>query len=117
MRRCRVRDGNGNADVAVLTRRAGHQRHRVLRFGLSFDPAQPPKTQAEAGGACAHAYRQRTSVSGRPAAWPGVVSVSWVISWQANTGETGSLPSVTRSTALPRSVQEVQTVIVGGSTP
>lgn len=85
--------------------------------GSRFDPAQPPKTQAETVGACAHAYRQRTGVSDRPAAWPGVVAVSWVISWQANTGETGSLPSVTRSTALPRSVQEVQTVIVGGSTP
>ena len=85
--------------------------------GSRFDPSKDPKLQAAAAGACAYSYRQRTGVSGRPTAWLGVVSVSWVISWRANTGETGTLPSVTRSTSLPRSVQEVQTVIIGGSNP
>jgi hypothetical protein len=85
--------------------------------GSLFDPARDPKTQATAPGACVYSYRQRTGVSSRPAAWPGVVAVSWTISWRANTGETGTLASVVRSTALPRSVQEVQTVIVGGSNP
>lgn len=85
--------------------------------GSRFDAAKDLKLQAATSGACAYSYRQRTGVSGRPAAWPGVVSVSWVISWRANTGETGTLPSVTRSTALPRSVQEIQTIIVGGSIP
>ena len=85
--------------------------------GSRFDPARDLKAQAAASGACAYSYRQRTGVTGRPAAWPGIVSVSWAISWRANTGETGTLPSVTRSTSLPRSVQEVQTVIIGGSNP
>ena len=85
--------------------------------GSRFDPSKDPKLQAAAAGACVYSYRQRTGATGRPAAWPGVVSVSWAISWRANTGETGTLPSVTRSTSLPRSVQEVQTVIIGGSNP
>ena len=89
----------------------------VACAGSRFDPARDLKAQAAASGACAYGYRQRTGVTGRPAAWPGVVSVSWAISWRANTGETGTLPSVTRSMSLPRSVQEVQTVIIGGSSP
>ncbi len=85
--------------------------------GTVFDRSRPPAEQATAAGACVHTYTKRTSVEGRPAAWPGVVSVVWSISWQANDGQTGVLPSITRSTAIPRAVQEVQTVVVGGSTP
>jgi hypothetical protein len=85
--------------------------------GTTFNRSIPPKDQAELAGACAHTYRSRTGVDGRPAEWPGTVAVSWSISWQANNGQTGVLPSITRSTALPRAVQEVQTVVVGGSTP
>jgi hypothetical protein len=85
--------------------------------GSRFDPAVEPKAQASAAGACVHSYRQRTGVNGRPSAWPGTVSVSWAIAWRADSGETGTLPAVTRSTALARSVQEVQTVVVGGNTP
>jgi len=73
-----------------------------------------PAVQAAATGACAYAYALRTGVGGRPGEWPGSVSVTWTIDWVASTGETGALPSVTRSTAAPRAVQEVQTVIVGG---
>lgn len=73
--------------------------------------------QAATPGACAHAYRLRTGVADRPSAWPGAVSVTWTLSWVATSGETGSLPSVTRTTATPRAVSEVQTVISGGATP
>lgn len=102
---------------------------------LTFDPGEPgaparacvgsgsryvagsgdPVMQASAAGACAYAYQRRTGVSGRPSAWPATVSVTWVIGWVASTGETGALPSVTRATAVPRPVNEVQTVIVGGA--
>ncbi len=86
--------------------------------GSRYDPGGGPlEDQASAAGACAHAYRLRTGASGRPAAWDGSVSVTWTIAWTASTGATGSLPSVTRSTALPRAVEEVQTVVVGGTTP
>lgn len=44
--------------------------------------------------------------------WPGSVRVTWTISWSASTGVSGSLPSVTRATALPRAVEEVQAVVV-----
>jgi hypothetical protein len=85
--------------------------------GTKFNPAIPPTTQASAAGACSHTYRRRTGVEGRPQAWPGNVTVSWAITWTANTGATGVLAAITRTTALPRSVQEVQTIVVGGSIP
>jgi hypothetical protein len=76
--------------------------------------AGDPAVQAAMPGACAYAYRQRTGVAGRPAAWPGLVAVTWTIDWVASSGETGSLPSVTRSTGVARAVREVQSVVVGG---
>lgn len=85
--------------------------------GTRHVPGVSPAVQAAAPGACAHVYRLRTGVGSRPAAWPGSVSVTWTISWSSSSGSTGSLPAVTRSTALPRPVQEVQTVVAGGSTP
>lgn len=104
---------------------------------LRFDPAEPgsgsvacagagsryepgggsPEAQASAPGACAHAYQFRTGAEGRPAVWPAQVSVTWTLTWEASSGASGSLPSVTRSTDVPRPVSEVQTVVVGGATP
>ena len=101
---------------------------------LTFDPGEPtavqrrcagsgsryvpgggdPVAQASVPGACAYAYRLRTGVSSRPASWPATVSVTWVIGWVASSGETGTLPSVTRTTSVPRTVNEVQSVVVGG---
>lgn len=75
------------------------------------------EAQASAPGACAYAYRLRTGANDRPGAWPGQVSVTWTLTWSATSGASGSLPSVTRSTAVPRAVSEVQTVVVGGATP
>lgn len=105
--------------------------------GLRFDPGEPDagsvacegsgsrytpeggslEAQASSPGACAYAYRLRTSASGRPRVWSGQVSVTWTLAWTATSGASGSLPSVTRSTAVPRAVSEVQTVVVGGVTP
>lgn len=86
--------------------------------GSRYAPAAgSPEAQAAVPGACAHAYRWRTGATGRPSAWPGEVSVTWSITWTATSGASGSLASVTRSTALPRAVSEVQTVIGGGATP
>lgn len=73
--------------------------------------------QAAAPGACTFTYALRTGAAGRPSEWPGEVSVTWVLGWTASSGATGSLPSVTRTTAVPRAVSEVQTVVVGGATP
>ena len=86
--------------------------------GARYVPGGPPiADQAGAPDACTHVYTRRTGVSGRPEAWAGSVSVTWTIGWSASSGATGSLPSVTRSTSLPRPVEEVQTVIAGGQTP
>lgn len=85
--------------------------------GTRYEQNGPPiEEQAAADGACAYAYRLRTGIEGRPVSWPGTASVTWVISWTASTGASGSLPAVTRTTQLPRSVREVQTVVVGGET-
>lgn len=86
--------------------------------GTHFSPsAGSPGDQANAPGACAWRYSQRTGASGRPSTWAGQASVSWSISWTATSGASGTLAAVTRTTGIPRSVAEVQTVIEGGTTP
>lgn len=91
---------------------------RCAGSGSRYDPdGDSAEDQASEDGACAYKYRLRTGVQGRPSAWPGSVSVTWTISWTASTGASGSLPAVTRATLLPRAVNEVQTVVVGGETP
>lgn len=91
---------------------------RCAGRGTRYDPSGPPADrQASEPGSCAHAYELRTGSAGRPPAWPGAVSVTWVLSWTASSGPTGSLPSVTRLTPVPRSVDEVQSVVVGGEVP
>jgi hypothetical protein len=76
-----------------------------------------PAEQADVPGACAVAYRQRTGVDGRPVTWPATVDVTWSLTWTSNSGDAGVLAPVTLSAALPRAVEEVQTVLVGGQTP
>jgi hypothetical protein len=79
--------------------------------GTPFIPGgAPPEVQAAAPGACAHVYRSRTGVLGRPALWPGRVSVAWALTYSSPAGS-GTLPSVTKSADLLRAVDEVQTVV------
>ena len=97
---------------------AGAGRIACAGPGSRYAPDGPSmEEQASTPGACAHTFRLRTGPEGRPAAWPGSVSVTWTSSWTSSGGGSGSLPSVTRTSALPRAVEEVQTVVVGGSTP
>lgn len=104
-----------------LTYTPGEPGSSALRCGGSGSRYVPgggsAEEQAAPPGACAHAYRLRTGAAGRPSVWPGAASVTWTLSWVATSGESGSLPSVTRATATPRAVSEVQTVISGGATP
>ncbi len=67
--------------------------------------------QAAAPGACTHAYRHRTGVDNRPDAWPTTATITWTITWAATDGGHGSFPPVVQTTALPRSVHEVQTLL------
>ena len=86
--------------------------------GSRYDPdGGSTAVQASSAGACAYKYRLRTGAQGRPSVWPGSVSVTWSVSWTASSGASGSLPAVTRATALPRAVEEVQAVVIGGETP
>ena len=85
--------------------------------GTRFNRSIAASLQASAQGACAYSYKLRTGAAGRPNEWPGMVTVTWAISWTSTVGQSGVLPSVSRAVPLPRSVQEVQTVDVGGPTP
>jgi hypothetical protein len=101
---------------------------------LSFDPGDgsgsmvcdPPGSRYVPGGApladqavgaCAHAYLQRTGVEGRPAEWPGSVSVTWDVSWSlVGGGASGSYDPLVFTTPFARAVEEVSAVVVDGST-
>jgi hypothetical protein len=80
--------------------------------GTRFERGGDATAQAEAAGACAHTYRRRTGVHGRPDAWPGVVTVTWEISWTSNVGPSGTFDPVELSADLPRSVDEVSALVV-----
>jgi hypothetical protein len=86
--------------------------------GTRFEPGgAPPDDQAAAPGACAYAYRARTGVAGRPDLWPGEVSVRWELEWTTNGGGgSGPLADVVKTTAVPRAVDEVQTVVESAGT-
>jgi hypothetical protein len=87
--------------------------------GSRFDAAAGTAVaQASAPGTCAHAYQLRTGVEGRPDEWPGEVTVRWAVSWTSNVGDppaSGTFPDLTFSTASPRVVDEVQTVVADDS--
>lgn len=80
--------------------------------GTRFRPDGPePDVQARAPGACAHTYERRTGVRGRPATWPGEVSIVWDVHWEETGGGASDDFEVVLSTALARAVDEVQTVV------
>jgi hypothetical protein len=80
--------------------------------GVPFDPDGDPFVQAAAPEACAYPYRLRTGVDGRPAVWPGAVTVVWELVWSSTSGAGGSLPAIEKPASVPRAVGEVQTVVV-----
>lgn len=91
--------------------------------GGSRYQADGPSAAAQAQGACAYAYPRRTGVEDRPAEWPGVVTVTWDVSWSSATGGPGgpagpggTFDPLTFSADLPRAVDEVATVVVAGET-
>lgn len=95
----------GEPGAAAVTCAAG---------GTRFDPdGASPEEQASAPGACTHTYTQRTGVNGRPAAWPGQVTLTWAVGWVADTGESAVFDSPSSSADVPRVVEEVQSVVNG----
>jgi hypothetical protein len=80
--------------------------------GSRFDPQGPSAdVQAVLPGACAWTYSMRTGIEGRPDAWPGQVVVDWAVGWSATDGDEGVFPGLEFTTAAPRAVNEVQTVV------
>jgi hypothetical protein len=79
--------------------------------GSRYDPAGPP-TDAQAAGACTHAFTHRTGVAGRPEAWPDQATITWTVTWESG-AQGGSLPDVVKTAAVPRPVGEVQAVVTG----
>jgi hypothetical protein len=81
--------------------------------GTRFDPTgSSPQDQAAQPQACAHAFRARTGTTGRPDEWPGTATVTWTLIWTSTSGAGGDLPPITRSTDVPRAVDEVQAIVV-----
>lgn len=77
--------------------------------GSRYDP-NGRSPEAQAVGACAHMFTHRTGISGRPAAWPGQVTITWTVTWDSGP-DSGTLPDVVKSTPVPRPVGEVQAVV------
>jgi hypothetical protein len=85
--------------------------------GSRYDPDSDSEPDEQAEGACAHTYRKRTGTAGRPKAWPGRAIVTWTLSWTATNGDGDDLPDVTKVTQLPKSVVEVQSLLVEPGEP
>jgi hypothetical protein len=85
--------------------------------GDRYDADSDLSPDEQAVGACAYTYRKRTGVSGRPKRWPGRAIVTWSLAWTASDGASDSLPAVDKVAELPKSVVEIQAVLVepGGS--
>jgi hypothetical protein len=49
-------------------------------------------------------------VAGRPAAWPGQVTITWTVTWESG-ADRGTLPDVVKTAPVPRPVGEVQAVV------
>lgn len=73
--------------------------------------AGSPAQQAAQPGSCAYAYQLRTGTGDRPGAWPGVVTVTWELTWESTGGASGSLPDIAMSADASRPVHEVQAVV------
>ncbi|HMG43813.1 MAG TPA: hypothetical protein VK611_20945 [Acidimicrobiales bacterium] len=81
--------------------------------GTTYDPGGAgPRAQAEVDGACAHVYGRRTGAAGRPDAWAGDVTISWVVNWgSSEPGQEGALTADPSVGTFDRIVDEVQGVM------
>jgi hypothetical protein len=80
--------------------------------GTRYDPTgDTPRRQAAVPKACAWAYQHRSGVEGRPATWPGQVTVHWAVHWQQPGGQGGDFPAIDLTADLPRGVHEIQGVV------
>jgi hypothetical protein len=85
--------------------------------GSWYDPGSGLTPAEQAGeGACAHVYRQRTGVAGRPDSWDARAIVAWRVSWSSDqpvAGVGGSLGTHNlTSDVVTRQVDEVQAIVV-----
>lgn len=75
--------------------------------GTPYDAARPADAQAST---CSHVY-QRSSAAQPDGSYAVTATVTYAITWEATTGESGDLGTVERSTTASRRVVEVQAVI------
>ena len=82
--------------------------------GTLFDPDGGTPREQATPGTCTHAYEHRTT-GGLPD-WPGVVTVSWEVTWEEDPagGDSGVFPLIELPADLPRGVGESQSVVVNG---
>lgn len=80
--------------------------------GTPYNPHGPdPARQAASPSVCTHTYRHRTNAPGRPDTWHATATIHWTITWTATDGTHGTFPDVDRTTAIPRPVHEIQTLL------
>jgi hypothetical protein len=85
--------------------------------GTRYDhlPAdEKPTDLARQGGICGHVYEEANARrgAGRPAAWPGVVSIRWEATWEpVGAGPGGGFEPVELSADLVRTVNEYPTAV------
>jgi hypothetical protein len=73
-------------------------------------PYDPSRSAAEQDSSCTHVFT--TATSRRPGGAQTIsVTVSYEVSWQANTGAGGALEGVSRTTSIPIVVEEAQALI------
>lgn len=73
-------------------------------------PGKLTYTEADDRNPCRYTYRW-SSTEEPDGLWHGQVTISWAVTWTSTTGQTGTLPPLTTSTALDMPVRQAQAVI------
>ncbi len=77
--------------------------------GVPIDPNSPDWDSVEAGP-CGHTYADRS----RGGPFEITITTTWVVTWAATDGRSGTAPDVVRTASFPYDVREIQTVGTGG---
>lgn len=80
---------------------------------LTCDGPGTPWASGKGKTDCSHTY-QFVSDDQPDGRYPGAVTVTWSVSWSANTGESGALPTASRTTSFDLDVRQRQAVITYG---
>ncbi len=75
------------------------------------DPYLPGRSDPHAAPPCSHTYTQRSTATDPHHSYSLQATVTWHITWWANTGQSGTLPPTTLTTHTPIKVLEQQAIL------